>query len=82
VLDSILDRFRDEFEAHLLGGAPPAEPVVIAELLDIADGVAILDGHHLDKQLDWSYGDTGSGSTPVELRARWYRTRPRRSRSL
>ena len=41
VLTSIFDRFRDEFDAHLTGHAPPAEPVLIAELVDIRDGTAV-----------------------------------------
>lgn len=74
VLTSILRQFRHEFEAHLTGQAPPAEPVLIAELLDIDDGVAVLDEHHLHKQPDWTYADTWSGSTPVELRSRNWMT--------
>ena len=38
VLASIFNQFGDEFHAHLTGAAPPAEPLLIAELLDIRDG--------------------------------------------
>jgi NADH-quinone oxidoreductase subunit F len=70
VLASIFDRFRNEFDAHLTGDAPPAEPVLVAELVDIRDGTAVVDKHHRHKQSDWSYRATTSGSTPVELRSR------------
>ena len=74
VLASIFNQFRDEFHAHLTGAAPPAEPLLIAELLDIRDGTAIIDEHHRDKQPDWSYRATSSGSTPVELKSRYRKT--------
>jgi hypothetical protein len=70
VLASLLDRFPHEFAAHLARVAPPVEPVLVAELLDIHDGVAFVDEHHRHKQPDWTYGATSSGSTPVELRHR------------
>ena len=77
VLASILNQFGDEFHAHLTGAAPPAEPLLIAELLDIRGGRAVIDEHHRHKQPDWSYRATSSGSTPVELKSR-YRQLPAR----
>ena len=77
VLTSILDQFGDEFHAHLTGAAPPAEPLLIAELVDIRGGRAVIDEHHRHKQPDWSYRATSSGSTPVELKSR-YRQLPAR----
>jgi NADH-quinone oxidoreductase subunit F len=71
VLASIFNRFRDEFHAHLRGHVPPAEPVLIAELLDIRDGTATIDSRHRLKQPDWSYGTRTSRSTPVDLRSRY-----------
>ena len=69
MLASIFDHFRDEFDAHLTGAAPPAEPVLIAELADLRDGVAAIDEHHRHKQPDWSFAGASSGSTPAELRS-------------
>jgi NADH-quinone oxidoreductase subunit F len=77
VLTSIFNEFRHEFHAHLTGDAAPAEPVLIAELVDIRGGKAILDEHHRHKQPDWTYRPMASGSTPVELRSR-YESTPRR----
>ena len=47
----------------------PVEPLLIAELLDVRNSHATIDEHHRDKQPDWSYRATSSGSTPVELEA-------------
>jgi NADH-quinone oxidoreductase subunit F len=74
VLISIFNEFRDEFDAHLTGDAKPAEPVLIAELLDIRNGQAIIDERHRRKQPDWTYRPTSSGSTPVELKRRYLST--------
>jgi NADH-quinone oxidoreductase subunit F len=70
VLGSIFNRFGDEFRAHLHRELPPAEPVLISELLDLRDGTAIVDARHRLKQPDWSYSSRTSGSTPVDLRSR------------
>jgi hypothetical protein len=76
-LTSIFDELRDEFHAHLTGDAATAEPVLIAELVDIRNRQAVIDGHHRYKQPDWTYRATSSGSTPVELK-RLYRPTPTR----
>jgi hypothetical protein len=66
VLESILEQFPEEFEAHVEGAAEATEPELISELLDIRDGKAFLDERHLQKQPDWGY-HRDSGSVPVEL---------------
>ncbi len=72
VVTSILDRFGDEVAAHLPGaaGAAPVadavEPVLIAEMLSISDGVAHVDERHRTKQPDWTYNATYSGQAPAE----------------
>jgi hypothetical protein len=63
---SILERFAHEFAAHVAGTARPAEPVLVAELVDIAHGVAVLDERHRYKRPDWSYDDVYSGKVPAE----------------
>ena len=67
ILSSILDQFDDEVQAHVSGVAAPAEPVLIAELLDIRGQVAIQDEKFRHKQLDWTYNDRDSGTTPVDF---------------
>ena len=42
------------------------EPLLVAELLDIADGVATWDEHHREKQPDWSYEAEDSGKSPAD----------------
>jgi len=69
VLTSILEHFGDELESHLLPDAGPVSPELISELIDIRGGRAILDTHHWDKQPDWTYNKTYSGTVPVELYA-------------
>ena len=63
---SILEEFAEEFAAHLDGTAPPAEPALVAELVDIAGGVAVLDERHRQKRPDWTYDDVYSGKVPAE----------------
>ena len=67
VITSIMEHFEDEVIAHLTGSAPPVEPELIAELVDIRAGRAVLDERHRSKQPDWSYNKNDSGTVPVEL---------------
>ncbi len=67
VISSIMEHFEDEVMAHLTGSAPPVEPELIAELVDIRAGRAVLDERHRWKQPDWSYNKNDSGTVPVEL---------------
>jgi NADH-quinone oxidoreductase subunit F len=66
VLNSILEHFGDELADHVSGRAEPVEPALIAELVDIRGGRAVLDERHLRKQPDWTYNKTDSGTVPVE----------------
>jgi len=69
VLGSIVEHFGHEFEAHLKGKQAAAEPELIAELVDIRGGLAVWDERHRQKQADWTYNKTYSGTVPVELYA-------------
>ncbi len=75
VLRSLLLTFPDEFERHAEGSIPPAWPVLIAELIDINNGVAVVDRRHLAKQPDWTYNKADSGVVPVQLRSAFH-TKP------
>jgi len=69
VLNSIIEHFRSEFDAHLAGTAEPTQPVFIAELINIEGGRATYDERHRSKQPDWSFNATYSGYVPVEIRS-------------
>jgi NADH-quinone oxidoreductase subunit F len=66
VVGSLLERFPEEFQRHVGSGARAAEPVLIAELVDIRGDEATLDEHHARKQPDWTYDEEDSGQTPAE----------------
>jgi len=66
VTGSIVALFADEIDAHVSNSAEPEDYVLIAELLDISDGVAVVDERHRQKQADWSYNKHDSGTVPVE----------------
>lgn len=66
VVSSLLERFPDAVAAHVDGSADPVEPTVVAELLDIDDGTAVVDLHHRDKQPDWTFDPVDSGKSPAD----------------
>ncbi len=66
VLNSIMQAFPEEFDGHLSGRVAAVEPELIAELLDIRDGRAVLDERHRHKQPDWTFNKRDSGTVPVE----------------
>jgi NADH:ubiquinone oxidoreductase subunit F (NADH-binding) len=68
IVNSLLSAYTTEVEAHLRGTAAPADPVLVAELLDISDGKAVLDESHARKQPDWSYDEVDSGQSPADRR--------------
>jgi NADH-quinone oxidoreductase subunit F len=66
VVGSILERFAGEVEAHAEGSAEAVEPMLIAELVSIEGGAAVVDERFAAKQPDWTYDDVWSGETPVD----------------
>jgi NADH:ubiquinone oxidoreductase subunit F (NADH-binding) len=67
VLQSILDDFADEIEAHVHGRADAAPPELIASIVDIDGPTAMLDESHLRKQPDWTFDARWSGKVPADL---------------
>jgi NADH:ubiquinone oxidoreductase subunit F (NADH-binding) len=65
VVGSLLTRCAADVEAHRARRAAPAEPVLVAELVDLRDGVAVVDERHASKQPDWSYDAIPSGKPPA-----------------
>ena len=66
VIGSLLALFPDSVRDHCEDAAPPDDPVLIAPLLDIRDGQAIIDERHRAKQPDWSFDETDSGKSPAD----------------
>jgi len=66
VVASLLDAFGDELEARVEHTAHRREPVAIVPMLDLRDGVAVLDEEHARKQPDWTFGDHWSGKAPAD----------------
>jgi NADH:ubiquinone oxidoreductase subunit F (NADH-binding) len=75
VATSVLDLFGADVARHATG-APDAARVLIAPIVDIDDGVAVLDTSQARKQPDWSYDLVDSSrwpaaalaDTPVQVR--------------
>jgi len=66
VVDSILGLFQDAFRDHVLDERLPADPELIAPIVDIVDGRAVLDDRERAKQPDWTYDAEYSGKTPAD----------------
>jgi NADH-quinone oxidoreductase subunit F len=66
VVGSVLDRFPDAVNAHLEHTARATDVALIAPIVDIVDGVAILDAHQAAKQPDWTFDATDSGRSPAD----------------
>jgi NADH:ubiquinone oxidoreductase subunit F (NADH-binding) len=66
VIGSLLSLFPDAVQDHLEDSAVPDDPVLIASLVDIDGGRAVLDEGHRRKQPDWTFGETYSGQAPAD----------------
>ena len=66
MIGSLLSLFPDAVRDHVEDAAAPDDPVLIASLVDIADGRAVVDERQRRKQPDWTYGDVWSGQVPAE----------------
>jgi NADH-quinone oxidoreductase subunit F len=56
VVRSILREFTDELDAYVGGGTPPFDgDVSVPKLVDIRDGVAVVDERQARKRPDWTY---------------------------
>jgi NADH-quinone oxidoreductase subunit F len=65
VVESIRRLFPRQTHARTTADAPAVEPELIAPIVDIEDGEAVLDESHRRKQPDWSYDATDSGKWPA-----------------
>jgi hypothetical protein len=67
VVGNIRQLFPDEARAHTHAAARPVEPELIAGILDIEDGRAVLDERQRAKQPDWTFDSVYSGKWPATL---------------
>jgi NADH:ubiquinone oxidoreductase subunit F (NADH-binding) len=69
VVGQILRRWPDEPAAHAVAGASggTVEPLLITEIIELADGEITLDVRRRTKQPDWTHGPDWSGSYPADL---------------
>jgi NADH-quinone oxidoreductase subunit F len=66
VTASILELFGDQLQAHVTGERPAARAELIAPIVDIDGGLAVLDEKQARKQPDWTFEDTYSGQSPAD----------------
>ena len=66
VVGSLLELFPDAVQAHCEDSAVPDDAVLIAPLVDIEDGRAIVDDRQRAKQPDWTFDETDSGQSPAD----------------
>jgi len=66
VIGSLLSLFPDAVQAHCEDAAAPDDTVLIAPMVDIKDGQAILDESHRTKQPDWTFDEVYSGQSPAD----------------
>jgi NADH-quinone oxidoreductase subunit F len=65
VVGNIRQLFPDQARAHTHVDTRPVEPELIAAIVDIEDGRALLDARQRAKQPDWSYDPVDSGKWPA-----------------
>ncbi|HMG25938.1 MAG TPA: NADH-ubiquinone oxidoreductase-F iron-sulfur binding region domain-containing protein [Acidimicrobiia bacterium] len=65
VVGDIRRLFPGEAAAHTHAAVRPVEPELIAAIVDIEDGQAVLDERQREKQPDWSYDAVDSGKWPA-----------------
>ncbi len=66
VVESILELFPDQVRAHARREVDAADVELIAPILDLGEGRAVLDEAHLAKQPDWTFDAPDSGQAPAD----------------
>ena len=67
VVGSLLDAFDEQIRSRVEPGVAAVDIHRIAAIVDIGEQGEQLDATFADKWPDWTYGDSDSGKTPVEL---------------
>jgi NADH:ubiquinone oxidoreductase subunit F (NADH-binding) len=66
VVNGLLEHFAADVHDHISGAAPAANPLLVAELVDIRGTTAEVDERHATKQPDWTHDHEWSGEAPVD----------------
>jgi len=66
VIGSVLERFPEALRDHVERRVPAADPYLVAPIVAITDGRAVLDVAHSTKQPDWTYDEIDSGKWPAQ----------------
>lgn len=64
---SLIELGRESVEAHLTRSVDDSARYLIAPIVDLIHGRAVVDSAYADKQPDWSFAAQDSGSAPAEL---------------
>jgi NADH:ubiquinone oxidoreductase subunit F (NADH-binding) len=64
---SLIELGRESVEGHLARSVDEAGRYLIAPIVDLVHGRAVVDSAYADKQPDWSFAAQDSGSAPAEL---------------
>jgi NADH:ubiquinone oxidoreductase subunit F (NADH-binding) len=68
VIGSFVAAFGDDLEARVTHTARPGADLAVVPMVDVRDGVAVLDADFARKQPDWTYGSHWSGQSPADRR--------------
>lgn len=66
VVGSLLEMFEAEVADHVEAAESESGRALVGELVDLHDGITLVDEHILVRQPDWSDDEIDSGETPVE----------------
>jgi NADH:ubiquinone oxidoreductase subunit F (NADH-binding) len=66
LIGSLLDVFAAEVRAHVKGTVDASAPLLVAPIVELAQGIAEIDESHAAKQPDWTYDDEDSGQAPAD----------------
>jgi NADH:ubiquinone oxidoreductase subunit F (NADH-binding) len=66
VVRSVLQLFPDTVRAHAEHAAAAVEPELVAPIVDIRDGRAVVDASQRTKQPDWTHDAVDSGKWPAD----------------
>jgi NADH:ubiquinone oxidoreductase subunit F (NADH-binding) len=66
LVTGFLEHCPSAVDVHVRHRVDAVAPALVAPIVDISEGVALVDSTHADKQPDWTYDETDSGKWPAE----------------